>query len=72
MDLKNGKITVSEVLQNPRAYALLKQEFPQMVQSPLFHLAGGMTLNQVLAFAKGTIPQDKIDRLLEQLQSISS
>ncbi len=72
MDLKNGGITVSEIIRDPRAYSLLKQEFPQIVQSPLLHLAGGMTLNQILSFAKGTIPQDKIDSLLEQLKSLPS
>ena len=29
-----------------------------------------MTLQQVLAFAKGSIPQEKIDSLLEQLAAL--
>ena len=70
MNLKNGQITVSEISRDPRAYALLNREFPQIVQSPLFRLAGGMTLQQVLALAKGSIPQEKIDSLLEQLAAL--
>lgn len=70
MNLKNGQITVSEISRDPRAYALLNREFPQIVQSPLFRLAGGMTLQQVLTFAKGNIPQEKIDSLLEQLAAL--
>lgn len=70
MNLKNGQITVSEISRDPRAYALLNREFPQIVQSPLFRLAGGMTLQQVLTFAKGSIPQEKIDSLLEQLAAL--
>lgn len=70
MNLKNGQITVSEISRDPRAYALLNREFPQIVQSPLFRLAGGMTLQQVLAFAKESIPQEKIDSLLEQLAAL--
>ena len=70
MNLKNGQITVSEISRDPRAYALLNREFPHIVQSPLFRLAGGMTLQQVLTFAKGNIPQEKIDSLLEQLAAL--
>ncbi len=70
MNLKNGQITVAEICRDPRAYALLNQEFPQVVQSPLFRLAGGMTLSQVLSFVKGSVAQDKIDSLLAQLEAM--
>ena len=70
MNLKNGQITVSEITRDPRAYALLNREFAQIAQSPLFRLAGGMTLQQVLSFAKGTAMQEKLDSLLKQLEAL--
>ncbi len=70
MNLKNGQITVAEICRDPRAYALLSQEFPQVVQSPLFRLAGGLSLTQVLSFAKGSVAQEKVDGLLAQLEAM--
>ena len=68
MDLYNGRITVGQILRMPGAHDLLKRELPQLAGSPLIGLAGGMTLNQVLAMAKGSLPQERIDALLEQLK----
>lgn len=70
MDLKNGKIMVREVLQNPRAKALLEQELPQVIHSPLLAFAGAMSLDQVLSYAKGRLPRQKIEELLSKLEEI--
>ena len=70
MHVNNGQLSVSEIPREPRAYALLNREFPQIAQSPLFRLAGGMTLQQVLSFAKGTAMQEKLDSLLKQLEAL--
>lgn len=70
MDLKDGKITVREVLRNPQAKALLDKELPQVMQSPLLSLAGAMSLNQVLSYAKGHLPGQKIEELLLKLKEL--
>lgn len=54
MDLRQGKITLGEILRHPQARELLTRELPQFARSPLLGLAGGMTLNQILIHAKGS------------------
>lgn len=70
MNLYNGNITIRQILRVPQARELLQTELPQLAKSPLIRLASGMTLNQVLTRAKGYLPPEKLQSLLEQLKSI--
>ena len=70
MDLRQGKITLGEILRHPQARELLTRELPQFARSPLLGLAGGMTLNQILTHAKGRVEPKKIQRLLEPLKAL--
>ena len=69
MDLRQGKITLGEILRHPQARELLTRELPQFARSPLLGLAG-MTLNQILIHAKGRVPPEQIKRLLSQLEEL--
>lgn len=68
MDLRDFQITVGEVLANPRAREVVRRELPELAGSPLLGLAKGMTLQQVLSFAR-KIPEEKRRRILEGLQN---
>ncbi len=70
MNLYDGKIRVSQVLAHPKARQLLSREFPDLMNSPLLGMAGHMTLNQVLAMARGKIDDNKIQRLLGELRGL--
>ena len=70
MNLKNGQITVGEVLSNPNARALLQREYPALINHPMRGMARGMTLNQVLGMARGKVSQQQVNRLFEQLSRI--
>lgn len=70
MNLRNGQITVGEVLANPHARALLQREYPALANHPMLGMARGMTLNQVLGMARGKVSQQQVNRLLEQLRKI--
>ncbi len=70
MNLKNGQITVGEVLSNPNARALLQREYPALINHPMLRMARGMTLNQVLGMARGKVSQQQVNRLFEQLSRI--
>ncbi len=70
MNLKNGQITVGEVLSNPNARALLQREYPALINHPMLGMARGMTLNQVLGMARGKVSQQQVNRLFEQLSRI--
>lgn len=70
MDLRQGNITLREILRHPQARELLSRELPQFARSPLLGLAGGMTLNQILVHTKGRVPQDKVSELVAQLKAL--
>ncbi len=70
MDLKNNEITVGEVISNPEAKALLKREFPEVVNPMMLLMARHMTLAAVLKLAGDRYPQDKIQKALSELQAL--
>ena len=70
MDLKNGTITIQQILRVPQAKAILSRELPELINSPLVGFAGNMSLNQVLSLSKGHVAQEKVKRILEQLKAL--
>lgn len=70
MDLRSGKITLGEVLSNPKAKALMQKELPELADSPLLLFARNMTVAQILQMTNGKMPQEKVTRLLEQLKEL--
>lgn len=70
MNLRNGNITVREILSNPKAKQLLMTELSGYVNPQMLSFASGMTLNNVLVFAKGRVAQNKVDDLLAKLKEI--
>ena len=71
MNLRNGQITLGEILQNPQAKALLSREFPQFMSGMMLSMGRNMSLNQILGFAgQGNIPRSKIDRVLSELKAL--
>ncbi|HIU42795.1 MAG TPA: hypothetical protein IAB67_00670 [Candidatus Ventrousia excrementavium] len=70
MDLRNGNITVGELLRNPAAVRIFNEEFPGVLQSPMVRMARGMSLNRVLGHVRGRVPQQKLDRLLTRLREL--
>lgn len=70
MELRNNQITVGEILKNPLAKDLLKKEFPEVANPFLLSLAQNMTLASILELAKERYTQEKIDRVLAELQAM--
>lgn len=71
MDLRNGNITLAEVLQNPRAERLLRQTFPAFMNNRMMMRMGrNMTMNQIIARGRGHVSQQQINSLVEQLRNI--
>lgn len=68
MDINN--MTVGQVLANPKAKAILVREFPTLINTPIVKLYNSMTVKQVLALAGGRVPQDKIQRIMKELEQI--
>lgn len=70
MDLKNNSITVGQVLAYGPARALLYRELPMIMNHPMVGMARNMTLNQVMGFAQGRVPQQKINQVLAKLRQV--
>ena len=59
-----------ELLANPTAKAILKQEFPQFDNPMLLAFSGKMTLESVLGLAIGKVEDEKLREVLKQLEEI--
>lgn len=71
MDLKNGTITVSEILAHPEAFALLQEYFPQIAQNPLaLTMAKNWSLRQVLQLAQANVPPQTVLELQQKLEAL--
>ena len=51
MDLKNNKITVGELLDNPASRGVFQRRFPMVLRHPMLGAARTVTLEQLVAFA---------------------
>lgn len=68
MDLKRNQITLGELLENPKARAVLQRRFPIVMKHPLMGAARTITLEQILSLAREYVPQKKLDEILEELR----
>lgn len=70
MDLRANRITVGEILQNPRARALLLREFPMLRDRRVLRHVSPMPLWRVLQLGAGRMPRARIDNLLRQVREL--
>ncbi|SHH85266.1 hypothetical protein SAMN02745823_01197 [Sporobacter termitidis DSM 10068] len=70
MDLQNNEITIGALISNGAAKALLKKEFPEVANPLMLQMAKKMTLASVLNLARDRYPQEKIQRVLLELQAL--
>lgn len=68
MDLKHNKITVGELMDNPKSRAVFQRRFPMVLKHPLVGAARTVTLEQIVSFAQAYVPQKKIDETLNDLR----
>ena len=70
MDLKQGNITLGELLDDPRSHAVLQRRFPSALRHPLAGAARTVTLEQLLAVVSAWLPRRKLDEALEELRRV--
>lgn len=70
MNLKNNRITVGELLDNPASKAVFQRRFPMVMKHPMLGAARTVTLEQLIAFAKSYIPSQVIQDTLQELKRI--
>lgn len=67
MDLKNNKITVGELLDNPAARAVIQKRFPMVMKHPLLGASRTVTLEQLLSIGGAYLPKSTINETLQEL-----
>lgn len=70
MDLKNNRITVGELLENPSARAVFQRRFPMVMKHPLLGAARTVTLEQLISFAGAYVPKGIINETLQELKKL--
>lgn len=71
LDLKNGEITVGEVLRSPEAKRVLEKHFPVLAGNRLMlSMAKGWSLNQVLQKVSGKVDPQRIARVRAELEKL--
>jgi hypothetical protein len=71
MDLKNGAITVKEILSNPAAVELVKKYLPGVLDNKLLvTMAKSWTLNQILSKAGDKVDADTKAKLQKELEAL--
>lgn len=70
MDLRNGRITIGEVLDHPGARAMLNKKFPLIFKKQFSPAAKTVTLEQLLALVGGYLPQRMVADTLRELERL--
>lgn len=68
MDLKNLKITVGELLDDPRSRGVFQRRFGHLLHNPLVQAGRSLTLEQLIALASAKLPRQVIRETLEDLK----
>jgi hypothetical protein len=70
VDLKNNKITVGELLDNPHARTVLQRRFPVVMRHPLLGASRTVTLEQIVSFAETYVSKKVVDETMEELKKL--
>lgn len=70
MDLRNGSITLGELLANPQAKAVLQRRFGSLLSHPMLGSAKKLSLKQVIQLSAGKIPKEMVEATLQELKDI--
>lgn len=71
MDLRDGKVTIGELLDHPGTRELLNRRFPMVFRGKHFSpTAKTVTLEQLVALVGGFLPQKMLNDTLKDLERL--
>jgi hypothetical protein len=68
MDLRKQKITVGELLDDPRSRGVFQRRFSHLMRNPMVEAGRSLTLEQLIALAGTKLPRKVIEDTLEELK----
>ncbi len=70
MDLKNKKITLGELWDDPRSRAVFQKRVPMLAKHPVRGAARTVTLEQLADFLSGWVPGMMVDGVIQELRRL--
>lgn len=70
MDLKNDRITVGELLDDPRARAVFQRRFGKWMKHPMVAASRTLTLSQLMEMAGVRLPKKTIRETWQELSRL--
>ena len=70
MNLRNNKITLGELWDDPRSRAVFQKRIPMLAKHPLKGSAKTITLEQLVDFTESWLPQTMISGVLQDLKKL--
>ena len=70
MDLKGNRITIGELLADPRAREVLTRRFPNVIGRPIVAASKGMALDRAMKLGAAYVPKAYLEETLRELQSL--
>ena len=70
MDLKQNKITVGELLDNPKSRAVFQRRFGRWMKHPMVQAAQSLTLAQLAEMAAVYLPKKTIEDTIRELRAL--
>lgn len=70
MDLKNDRITVGELLDDPRARAVFQRRFGKWMKHPMVAASRTLTLSQLMEMAGVWLPKKTIQETWQELSRL--
>ena len=70
LNLRNNKITVGELLDDPRSRGVFQRRFSHLMRNPMVEAGRSLTLEQLIALARTKLPQKVIEETLEELRRV--
>ncbi len=70
MDLKQNKILVGELLDNPASFAVIQKQFGAYLKHPIVPAMRNLSLDQLLTLAKVYVPPAALDKAVAELRKL--
>ena len=70
MDLKNNRITVGELLDDPKARAVFQRRFGKWMKHPMVAASRTLTLSQLMEMAGVWLPKKTIRETWQELSRL--
>ena len=70
MDLKNDKITLGELWDDPRSRSVFQKRIPMLAKHPVKGAARTVTLEQLRDFLNGWVPGVMVNGVMQELKKL--